>query len=156
MKTRQECFEILRKMKDEGLTDDKLKIDDIIAEKDGSILVRNCLLHNCGTMYLPLHSYQIWANKADYTNQNHGDCNNITCLNIATEDEEGVIKDFARFVQRKSQKVSVKYSDTSCPFCPVCGSGEYMTNEDGNNNDYCGQCGTHLDWDNMVNVDEED
>lgn len=32
------------------------------------------------------------------------------------------------------------------PHCPICGSGEYMTNEDGNVNDYCGQCGCKLEW----------
>ena len=27
-----------------------------------------------------------------------------------------------------------------------CGSGEYLHNEDGNQNDYCGQCGQKLEW----------
>lgn len=26
------------------------------------------------------------------------------------------------------------------------GSGEYLTNWDGNRNDYCGQCGQKIDW----------
>lgn len=30
--------------------------------------------------------------------------------------------------------------------CPRCGSGEYLHNEDGNQNDYCGQCGQKLEW----------
>lgn len=32
------------------------------------------------------------------------------------------------------------------PECPRCGSGEYLTNEDGNKNCFCGQCGQALDW----------
>lgn len=32
------------------------------------------------------------------------------------------------------------------PHCPNCGSGEYLHNEDGNRNEYCGQCGVKLDW----------
>ena len=32
------------------------------------------------------------------------------------------------------------------PFCPCCGSGEYLYNEDENRNEYCGQCGIKLDW----------
>ena len=30
--------------------------------------------------------------------------------------------------------------------CPRCGSGEYLHNEDGNQNEYCGQCGQKLEW----------
>lgn len=30
--------------------------------------------------------------------------------------------------------------------CQYCGSGEYLFNEDGNRNSYCGQCGTRIDW----------
>lgn len=30
--------------------------------------------------------------------------------------------------------------------CVGCGSGEYLTNWDGNRNDYCGQCGQKIDW----------
>lgn len=30
--------------------------------------------------------------------------------------------------------------------CWNCGRGEYLYNEDGNRNDYCGQCGQKIDW----------
>ena len=30
--------------------------------------------------------------------------------------------------------------------CQCCGSGEYLYNEDGNRNGYCGNCGARLDW----------
>ena len=30
--------------------------------------------------------------------------------------------------------------------CQYCGSGEYLYNEDGNRNSYCGQCGSKIDW----------
>ena len=30
--------------------------------------------------------------------------------------------------------------------CQRCGSGEYLYNEDGNKNNYCGQCGQKLVW----------
>lgn len=36
--------------------------------------------------------------------------------------------------------------DTSILACPCCGSGEYLYNEDGNRNKYCGQCGQAIDW----------
>ena len=32
-------------------------------------------------------------------------------------------------------------------FCGVCLSGEYLYNEDGSRNRYCGQCGRRIDWD---------
>lgn len=31
-------------------------------------------------------------------------------------------------------------------YCPNCGSGEYLYNEDGNKNTYCSQCGQKIDW----------
>ena len=34
--------------------------------------------------------------------------------------------------------------DTNILACPYCGSGEYLTNEDGARNEYCGQCGKAL------------
>lgn len=30
--------------------------------------------------------------------------------------------------------------------CSNCGSGEYLHNEDGNQNAYCGQCGQVIEW----------
>lgn len=56
----------------------------------------------------------------------------------------------------KQPKYPVQYADNLAPFCPVCGSAEYMENPDGNENSYCGKCGTLLDWENMENVDAVD
>ena len=36
--------------------------------------------------------------------------------------------------------------DHSILACPSCGSGEYLWNEDGNRNNFCGQCGQAIDW----------
>lgn len=30
--------------------------------------------------------------------------------------------------------------------CQCCGSGEYLFNEDGNHNGYCGNCRARIDW----------
>lgn len=30
--------------------------------------------------------------------------------------------------------------------CPHCGSGEYLYNEDGNEQRFCGQCGQAIEW----------
>lgn len=30
--------------------------------------------------------------------------------------------------------------------CQCCDSGEYLFNEDGNRNGYCGNCGARIDW----------
>lgn len=40
------------------------------------------------------------------------------------------------------------YQDALCDVleCPNCGSGEYLHNEDGTPNDFCGQCGQAIDW----------
>lgn len=53
----------------------------------------------------------------------------------------------------KQPKYPVQYADNLAPFCPVCGSAEYMENPDGNENSYCGKRGTLLDWENMEDVD---
>ena len=34
--------------------------------------------------------------------------------------------------------------DSSILACPCCGSGEYLQNEDGNENRFCGQCGQRV------------
>lgn len=36
--------------------------------------------------------------------------------------------------------------DKSIYSCACCGSGEYLFNEDGNYNRYCGNCGQAIDW----------
>lgn len=36
--------------------------------------------------------------------------------------------------------------DESIIACPNCGSGEWLHNEDGNENNFCGQCGQAIDW----------
>ena len=38
------------------------------------------------------------------------------------------------------------YEDDNILKCPRCGSGEYLTNEDGNTNLFCGQRGQALEW----------
>ncbi len=52
-------------------------------------------------------------------------------------------------------KLPVCYGGGIAPYCPTCGSGEYLHNEDGNKNDFCGQCGCALDWSQMYNEDTE-
>ena len=36
--------------------------------------------------------------------------------------------------------------DKSIYACAYCGSGEYLFNEDGGHNRYCGNCGQAIDW----------
>lgn len=36
--------------------------------------------------------------------------------------------------------------DPDVLYCQKCGSREYLENEDGNRNEYCGQCGQRIDW----------
>lgn len=38
------------------------------------------------------------------------------------------------------------YIDDDVLACPGCGSGEYLHNEDGNKNAFCGQCGQPIEW----------
>ena len=50
-------------------------------------------------------------------------------------------------------KLPVCYGHGIAPYCPRCKSAEYLHNEDGNRNDYCGQCGCAIDWDRTYNED---
>lgn len=38
------------------------------------------------------------------------------------------------------------YDDGTCVHCESCGSGEWLVNQDENENNYCGQCGVKLEW----------
>lgn len=44
--------------------------------------------------------------------------------------------------------------DKSILACANCGSGEYLYNEDGNENTFCGQCGQVIDWSEDYNERE--
>lgn len=50
---------------------------------------------------------------------------------------------------------SVVEGQSVAPYCPRCMSGEWMTNEDGSHNAFCGQCGQALNWEKIVSEDEE-
>lgn len=62
----------------------------------------------------------------------------------------------ARAVAAESALEREKSYDTTLPpfddddpgvlYCQKCGSREYLENEDGNRNEYCGQCGQRIDW----------
>ena len=52
-------------------------------------------------------------------------------------------------------KLPVCYGQGVDPYCPRCRSGEHLHNEDGNENNFCGQCGCPLDWSQMYNEDTE-
>lgn len=38
------------------------------------------------------------------------------------------------------------FEDETCSRCESCGSGEWLANQDENENNYCGQCGIKLEW----------
>lgn len=54
---------------------------------------------------------------------------------------------------KKTTRIPVSFGQGIAPYCPRCGSGEYLHNEDGNENNFCGQCGAPLDWSQMHNED---
>lgn len=80
-------------------------------------------------------SYEEWSEFLDSIDV-------VDCVNIATcIDELGEYED-----KEERNEVKVIEEEEIAPYCPNCGSGEYLHNEDGNRNDYCGQCGVELDW----------
>lgn len=46
------------------------------------------------------------------------------------------------------------YPDENVIACANCGSGEYLYNEDGNENRFCGLCGQAIDWSEDGRYDE--
>lgn len=87
-----------------------------------------------------------------YTSQTNGRNTCRSCYGT------GIIRDFATPVclpaltEVESQNEEKKEAnihpdgDEYILACPRCGSGEYLHNEDGNQNEYCGQCGQKLEW----------
>ena len=57
--------------------------------------------------------------------------------------------------ERSMDKLPICCGQGIAPYCPSCGSEEYLHNEDGNENNFCGQCGCPLDWSEMYNEDAE-
>ena len=55
-----------------------------------------------------------------------------------------------------NSKRGIRYGHEVFSHCVVCGSSEYLHNENLEENRFCGQCGTKLDWNNMINEDYED
>ena len=52
-----------------------------------------------------------------------------------------------RHLQSKETPESIHPDgDIHITACSRCGSGEYLHNEDGNQNAFCGQCGQAIDW----------
>lgn len=49
-------------------------------------------------------------------------------------------------LEKQVEKKPYPDDDNSILACPYCGSGEYLHNPDGNENQYCGQCGQKIDW----------
>lgn len=56
------------------------------------------------------------------------------------------ILEVLEFLYYRNIEDKVLEEEGVAPFCPCCGSGEYLHNEDENRNEYCGQCGIKLDW----------
>lgn len=61
----------------------------------------------------------------------------------AAGDAEGYARGKA---EAASQNIPESPFDDEYEACPRCGSGEYLHNEDGNRNSFCGQCGQAIDW----------
>lgn len=55
----------------------------------------------------------------------------------------------------KNIPMNVMHGQGVAPYCPFCRSGEWMTNEDGSQNAFCGQCGQALNWKEIESEDEK-
>lgn len=70
----------------------------------------------------------------------------VDVLTSRLELYEDAAEEQAKNLGQDNQSTLVVVEDGIAPYCPNCGSGEYMTNADEKQNEYCGQCGTKLDW----------
>lgn len=61
-------------------------------------------------------------------------------------DKEGYERGLREAAARNVRESVYPDGDMGVLECPRCGSGEYLTNEDGSKNCFCGQCGQALDW----------
>ena len=60
--------------------------------------------------------------------------------------DEAFHKELQMNVRRNEPESPFPDGDISILACAHCGSGEYLHNEDGNRNNYCGQCGKAILW----------
>lgn len=58
-------------------------------------------------------------------------------------------KNYSRFEDKVVEEEGI------APYCPYCNGGEYLHNEDGNENNYCGHCGTKLDWSDIESEEQQ-
>ena len=63
------------------------------------------------------------------------------CEHVVTEPWA---KDIISYLQMKASPYPD--GDENVLACQNCKSGEYLYNEDGNRNSFCGQCGKAIDW----------
>lgn len=52
----------------------------------------------------------------------------------------------AEALRRRVPESPYPDGDKNIMACPRCGSGEYLHNEDGNEQNFCGQCGQAIEW----------
>ena len=105
----------------------------------GSLVCLGCgYEHNCG-----INGCAILKEAADA----------ITDLLSRTEAAEAALK------KEKSYAPPLPPFDEDDPdvlYCQKCGSGEYLENEDGIRNNYCGQCGQRIDWADWDAINKEE
>ena len=66
--------------------------------------------------------------------QKNTECNKRNCGNPC------------KYTTRKMKASPYPGGDENVLACQNCKSGEYLYNEDGNRNSFCGQCGKAIDW----------
>lgn len=70
---------------------------------------------------------------------------NAACVDIFGE-FIGMVKSRPTLTPQNEPLTPYPDGDMSIIACPRCGSGEYLHNEDGNEQNFCGQCGQRIDW----------
>lgn len=85
----------------------------------------------------------------------------IICMGCGFEHGCGVhgcavLREAQKLLLEQGQKLEAREGEGISPYadgdmrieaCPCCGSGEYLHNQDENQNRYCGQCGQRIKWD---------
>lgn len=70
------------------------------------------------------------------------------CIPKMTAEAAEAITELLAYKEQK--EIAVNPFEDDDPYiecCGICKSGEYLRNEDGNRNVFCGQCGQKINWD---------
>jgi hypothetical protein len=96
VRTKEEAYKTLIKMKRNNVPIEDLRLRDVIEESNGSFLVRDTSLFEMRGRYYRGIQYEIWHSREHFEQRIRSQDGQIFCTSVATDDEEEMIETFRR------------------------------------------------------------